>query len=128
LSAAVLLARAILLRKQAPADAMLLAITASVVVSYYLFIHDLSVLLIPIAVILDRYIGLSAATGASDGFAAILAASIFVSPICLFLIPAHFYVVALPICALLITSSLQRGNSEHVAIAAHPRATKTTKS
>src|SRR5207253_8256288 len=116
LSAAVLLALAIRLRKQAPAAAMLLAITASVVVSYYLFIHDLSVLLIPIAVILDRYIGLSAATGAWDGFTAILAASLFVAPICLFLIPGHFYIVALPICGLLITSSLQRGNSEHVAI------------
>ena len=107
LSAAVLLALAIRLRKQAPADAMLLAITASVVVSYYLFIHDLSVLLIPIALVLDRYIGLSAASGASDGFTAILAASIFVAPICLFLIPAHFYVAALPICALLLMLSLQ---------------------
>ena len=107
LSAAVLLALAIRLCKQAPADAMLLAITASVVVSYYLFIHDLSVLLIPIALVLDRYIGLSAASGASDGFTAILAASIFVAPICLFLIPAHFYVAALPICALLLMLSLQ---------------------
>ena len=107
LSAAVLLALAIRLRKQAPADAMLHAITASVLVSYYLFIHDLSVLLIPIALVLDRYIGLSAASGASDGFTAILAASIFVAPICLFLIPAHFYVAALPICALLLMLSLQ---------------------
>jgi Glycosyltransferase family 87 len=104
LSAAVLLALATLLRKQAPADAMMLAITASVVVSYYLFIHDLSVLLIPIVVILDRYIGLSAASSASDGFTAILAATLFVAPICLFLIPAQFYIVALPICALLMLS------------------------
>ena len=104
LSAAVLLALAIWLRKQAPADPMLLAITASVVVSYYLFIHDLSVLLIPIVVILDRYIELSAASGASEGFTAILAASLFVAPICLFLIPAYFYIVALPICALLMLS------------------------
>jgi hypothetical protein len=106
LSAAVLLALAIRLRKQGPADAMLLAITASVVVSYYLFIHDLSVLLIPIIVILDRYIGLSAASGASEGFTTILAATLFVAPICLFLIPAYFYIVALPICALLLMQSV----------------------
>ena len=107
LSGAVLALAIRLLRKQASADAMLLAITASVVVSYYLFIHDLSVLLIPILVILDRYIGLSGATGGSEGLAAILAASLFVAPICLFLIPAHFYVVALPICGLLLTLSLR---------------------
>src|SRR5437867_3980456 len=107
LSGAVLALAIRLLRKQASVDAMLLAITASVVVSYYLFIHDLSVLLIPILVILDRYIGLSGATGGSEGLAAILAASLFVAPICLFLIPAHFYVVALPICGLLLTLSLR---------------------
>src|SRR6185437_4434334 len=41
---------------QRRADAFVLAITASLIVSYYLFVHDLSVLLIPIVVTLDRFI------------------------------------------------------------------------
>ena len=37
-------------------DSLRLAISAATVVSYYLFIHDLSILIIPIAITLDRFI------------------------------------------------------------------------
>ena len=43
--------------KACPENRFILAITASVLVSYYLFIHDLSVMLIPIALVLNRYLG-----------------------------------------------------------------------
>ena len=43
-------------RQQRGGDALVLAITAGVVVSYYLFIHDLSILLIPIVLTLDWFI------------------------------------------------------------------------
>src|SRR5216684_2393187 len=43
-------------RKLRGTEALVIAITASVIVSYYLFIHDLSVLLIPIVITLDRFI------------------------------------------------------------------------
>ena len=44
-----------------------IAITASLIVSYYLFIHDFSVLLIPIVITLDRFILARAETSAAAG-------------------------------------------------------------
>ena len=72
------------------------AITASVVTSYYLFIHDLSVLLIPILLTLDRFMESCGRPGRLTGW---LAALMFVAPMCLFLMPAHFYLLALLVCA-----------------------------
>jgi Glycosyltransferase family 87 len=76
----------------------LLATTASALVSYYLLIHDMSVLLIPIALTLGRFIE-AEATGDRDGrIMARAAALMFVAPICESFMPDHFYVVALPLC------------------------------
>jgi hypothetical protein len=83
-------------------DALLVAIAASAVVSYHLFIYDMSVLLIPVAVILSRFIG-AEATGDSGGrLAARAAALMFVAPICESFAPYHFYLVSLPLCAFLV--------------------------
>jgi Glycosyltransferase family 87 len=80
---------------------LLLAISAAAVVSYYLFIHDLSILIIPIVVTLDRFIN-SEATGDKVGRRmARASALLFVAPICMSYIPGHFYVVSLPILAFL---------------------------
>jgi Glycosyltransferase family 87 len=89
-------------RKQDGAHALVLAITASVVVSYYLFIHDLSVLLVPIAVTLNRFV--SAGGKGNDSFgqsAGSLSALLIVAPMFVFLIPGYFYFVSLPILMLL---------------------------
>jgi hypothetical protein len=99
--------------RQKAADAFVLAITASLIVSYYLFIHDLSVLLIPIAITLDRCIfpdpnstdsNVSADTTptALDRAAAWMSAALLVAPMCIFLIPDQFYLVALPLCAFMV--------------------------
>src|SRR6266516_3757151 len=89
-------------RQQPGGDALVLAITAGVVVSYYLFIHDLSILLIPIVLTLDRFISRNG-TGEPFGrrAAAAISALLFVAPICIFVIPAHFYLVSVLICAFL---------------------------
>ncbi len=77
----------------------LVATTASALVSYYLLIHDMSVLLIPIALTLGRFV-IAEAIGARDGrIMARAAALMFVAPICESFVPDHFYVVALPLCA-----------------------------
>jgi hypothetical protein len=91
-------------RKVRETDALVIAITASVIVSYYLFIHDLSVLLIPIVITLDRLIFIDAATtgGALDRLAAWTSAVLLVAPMCIFLIPGHFYLVSLPLCAFMV--------------------------
>jgi hypothetical protein len=99
--------------RQKAADAFVLAITASLIVSYYLFIHDLSVLLIPIAITLDRFIfpdpnstdsNVSADTTptALDRAAVWMSAALLVAPMCIFLIPDQFYLVALPLCAFMV--------------------------
>jgi hypothetical protein len=94
--------------KQRTADGFVIAITASLIVSYYLFIHDLSVLLIPIVITLDRFIlpnpNVSAETtpNALDRAAAWMSAALLVAPMCIFLIPDQFYLVALPLCALMV--------------------------
>jgi hypothetical protein len=85
-------------------NALVTAITASVIVSYYLFIHDLSVMLIPIVITLDRFILSPANTAghATGRSAAWMSAALLVAPMCIFLIPEHFYLVALPVCAFMV--------------------------
>jgi hypothetical protein len=79
----------------------MLAITASAVVSYYLFIHDLSVLLIPVVVTLDRFIEAEATGDELGRLKTRASALLFVSPICMSYIPDYFYVVSLPLLAFL---------------------------
>jgi hypothetical protein len=99
--------------KQKAADAFVIAITAGLIVSYYLFIHDLSVLLIPIVITLDRFIfpnpnftgsNISAGTTppALDRAGAWMSAALLVAPMCIFLIPDQFYLIALPLCAFMV--------------------------
>jgi hypothetical protein len=99
--------------KQKTGDALVLAITTSLIVSYYLFIHDLSVLLIPIVITLDHFIftdpnftdnrGKTETTNAAlDRAAAWMSAALLVAPMCIFLIPDQFYLVALPLCAFMV--------------------------
>ena len=80
-------------------DALVIAITASVIVSYYLFIHDLSVLLIPIVITLDRFTNAETTGDTLDHAVAWTSAGLLVAPLCMFLIPDHFYLVSLPLCA-----------------------------
>ncbi len=94
-------------------DALILAITTSVVVSYYLFIHDLSVMLIPIVQTLDRFLKAEAAGDRLGVFASAGAALLLVAPMCVFLIPGHFYLVSLPLCGFLLAlmrTILRNGN------------------
>jgi hypothetical protein len=99
--------------KQKTADSFAIAITASLIVSYYLFIHDLSVLLIPIVITLDRFIfpnpnftgndvSAEATPPALDRAAAWMSAALLVAPMCIFLIPDQFYLVTLPLCAFMV--------------------------
>ncbi len=90
--------------KHRAANALVIAITASVIVSYYLFIHDLSVLLIPIVITLDRFILMHAETTgcALELAAAWMSGVLLVAPMCIFLIPGRFYLVALPLCAFMV--------------------------
>jgi Glycosyltransferase family 87 len=88
--------------KQRGAGALPLAITASTVVSYHLYIHDMSVLLVPVAMTLDEFIG-AEATGDREGrLTARASALMFAAPACMSFIPFHFYLVSLPLLAFLL--------------------------
>jgi len=82
-------------------DAILVAITASALVSYHFLVHDMSVLLIPVAVVMNRYIEAEATGDAGGRLANRAAALMFVAPICIAYVPGHFYLVSLPLCAFL---------------------------
>jgi len=88
-------------RNQRGSGALLLAITASAVVSYHLYVHDMSVLLIPIAVTLDEFIGAEATGDRHGRLIARASALMFAAPACMSIIPFHFYVVSLPLLAFL---------------------------
>jgi hypothetical protein len=88
--------------------ALHIAISAAVIVSYYLFIHDLSVLLIPIVIALDRF-AFSTRPADTDALpapfltaTACTSAAALVSPMCIFLIPDHFYLVSLCFIAFMV--------------------------
>jgi len=108
----VLLWVAVSARTARGSDALVIAITAGVVVSYYLFIHDLSVLLIPIVITLDRFIFLNGDTnininaeitgGVFNRAAAWMGAALLVAPMVIFLMPEHFYLLSLPLCAFMV--------------------------
>ncbi len=100
-----LLVAALAPRRQRGADALLLAITASAVVSYHFLIHDMSVLLIPIVATLNRFIEAEATGDASGRLVARASALLFVAPVCMSYIPDHFYVVSLSLIVFLFAVS-----------------------
>lgn len=99
LSAIVLGVCAILCRKQSMLDQLLVAILVSSLASYHFLIHDMSILLIPIAIILNRYLP-AEATGDRKGRVLVrTAALMFIAPMCFSYAPEHFYLVALAVLA-----------------------------
>lgn len=92
-------------RKQRRADALLIAITASAVVSYYLLLHDLSILLIPVALTLARCIEAEVTGDMSGRLATRTSALMFIAPASMVFIPGHFYLVSLPLLAFLFVIS-----------------------
>jgi len=85
-------------RKQ---DSLMLAIITSAIVSYYLLIHDLSILLLPLIILLDRFVTAEATGNKSQRRIVRMAAFMFIAPICMSYAPDHFFVVCLPMLGLL---------------------------
>jgi hypothetical protein len=102
-SAFVLLLVAIFTRRHRSAfNAFLIAIAVAAMVSYHLLIHDLSVLLIPIVTMLDRFIAAENSSTQEGRLINRVSALMFVAPVCISFIPAYFFIVSVPICLLLI--------------------------
>jgi len=97
-------------------ELFLIAVVTSVVVSYYIFIHDLAVLLIPVLLTLNRFISREY-DDALSRFAKYSAALMLVAPMLVFVIPGHFYLVSLLICGFLFLL-VQSCESDVIAVAA----------
>jgi hypothetical protein len=93
------------------ADPLLIAITTSAAVSYHFLFHDLSVLLIPIIFALNRFVTAEATGDPAGRLVARTAAVMFVAPIMISFVPGLFYLVAVPLCALLLVL-IQRSRRE----------------
>lgn len=78
-----------------------IAIAASTLVSYYLFFHDMTVLLIPIALMLNRTVLLETSGSAIDRFLLRGSAVLFASPVLILVSPGNFYLISL--CTLVFT-------------------------
>ena len=72
---------------------LMLAVSAGAVLSYHLMIHDLSILLIPLVVLLDRCL----AFGRFDSRAAAASALMFSAPALIALTAARPYLIGLPV-------------------------------
>jgi len=82
-------------------DEFAIAIAASTLVSYYLFFHDMAVLLIPIALMLNHTVLLETDGTAADRILLRASAVLFASPVLILISPGNFYLVAL--CTLVFT-------------------------
>lgn len=90
--------------------ALLVAITAACVVSYHMLIHDLTVMLVPLTLILSRFMESEATGDVSGRWMVRFAALLLVTPSLVFLVTS-FYVVSLPLLAFLIVLVTSRAMS-----------------
>jgi hypothetical protein len=95
-SASVLLLVAWAGRRLGRFDQFLLAIVTSTLVSYHLLMYDLSVLLLPLVVMLDRFLA-TESTGKTGRIVFRLAALVFTVPLLFSYAPLHFYLASIPL-------------------------------
>jgi len=92
-------------RRGGTTDLLLVAITASTLASYHILIQDMTILLLPVLVTMDRYIGAEAAGSAAERFTFRGAALTFVAPVLRSWAPSHFYLAAIPLLVLMVAIS-----------------------
>ncbi len=95
-------------RRPQGVDALVIAIAVSALVSYYLFIHDMCVLLIPIVLTLDRLTGAEETKYRHGRMQMRTAVLLFAAPACMSFIPNQFWVVSLPLLAFTFAASVRR--------------------
>jgi hypothetical protein len=97
-----------------------IAVTASVLASYYLFIYDLTILLLPITVALNW--STSPGRIRRSRLLSLSVVLVFIAPACMFFLPFYFYLLSLPLFlflfAMVTGAKKDRGNGE--AAIAHP--------
>jgi hypothetical protein len=84
-----------------PMHAFAIAIGGSVLVSYYLFIHDLSYLIIPLVLTLDASIAVGSSKHEIGSLLPSAAVLVFAIPSILLFVPNYFYLLSVAIAAFL---------------------------
>ena len=88
-------------RKKCCSDALVLAIAASAFASHYLFMHDMTVLLLALVVTLNRFLPAEQTGDRRGRSVARTSALLFVAPVSMSFIPSHFYLAGLTSAAFL---------------------------
>ena len=101
-------------RRNSPDRQLLVAITASIFLSYYAFMADLSVLIPALAVTLDACA--SRGTVQWRPFLAAAAVLTLLVPACLWFFPLHFFGVSIPVFLLLIAVAMPEPTIQQVAV------------
>ena len=86
-------------------EAFLVAMPTSCLVSYYLLIHDLSILLLSILIVLNRFIGSESAGNLRGRLTVRSAALLFVAPALMSWAPSYFFLASLPLLLYTFVSS-----------------------
>ena len=81
---------------------LLLAIPCGVLVGHHTYVHDLSVLVLPVVVLLNRFLPCEAFGDRRGQWIARAAAVMFVLPVAESFSANHFYLVSLPVFLLLV--------------------------
>jgi hypothetical protein len=84
-----------------PVEAFPIAVAASAVVSYYLFLYDLSILLIPITLLLNRLLDPEFPRDSSSSWAGWITFTLLIVPLSDPFVPPYRYLISLPVCAFL---------------------------
>lgn len=100
-------------------DALLLAISIVAVGSYHQFMHDMSVLLLPVVLQLDRTVSAEGVRPSNSRLLFRLAALLFVSQLCMSFAPEHFYLVVIPLAAFSLYSVRCYGQHELAPTVTH---------
>jgi len=105
LSCALLLWIARSASRRTTTDLLLIAIVASTLASYHMIIQDMTILLLPIVVAMDRCIRAETAIASWERFKLRTAVLMFTAPLLMSWAPAHFYLAALPLLVFMIAIS-----------------------
>jgi hypothetical protein len=90
-------------RRRSAGDALFFATATACVVSFYLLIHDLSVLFVPIVITLDRFLTTEGTHDVAGKRAFRAAALLYVAPLLFSYSPSHFYLVSVAILLFIAT-------------------------
>jgi Glycosyltransferase family 87 len=98
-------------RRATDSSALLLAIVCSVLVGHHTYLHDLSVLLIPVVILLDGFLPAEAGPDRRAKWIGRCAALMFVAPVLESYSPGNLFLAGIPVILLLV--AIMRANASY---------------